>query len=153
MNTEKTYLLDVNVLISLTWPNHVHHDLVRMWFRKLDGPWATCPLTQTSFVRISSNPAIVGETVQPQQALNILKELTSMSNHSFLHRSIDLTEIKDIPHQLFFGHRQVTDFYLLLLAKETGCIFATLDHRLYRGAQSAGFASSIELIRASVTEE
>jgi predicted nucleic acid-binding protein len=27
-------LLDVNVLIALAWPNHVHHGIARNWFRK-----------------------------------------------------------------------------------------------------------------------
>ena len=38
-----TALLDVNVLIALVWPNHVHHEAARAWFtrRRKDG-WATC---------------------------------------------------------------------------------------------------------------
>lgn len=25
-------LLDVNVLVALAWPNHVHHEAVQAWF-------------------------------------------------------------------------------------------------------------------------
>ncbi|MGI9022281.1 MAG: type II toxin-antitoxin system VapC family toxin, partial [Acidimicrobiales bacterium] len=54
-----TPLLDVNVLIALAWPNHVHHDRARSWF---SGPgssgWATRPLPQHGFVRVSSHPML-----------------------------------------------------------------------------------------------
>ena len=38
-----TALLDVNVLMALAWPNHVHHAPARSWFnaRRKSG-WATC---------------------------------------------------------------------------------------------------------------
>ena len=54
-------LLDVNALMALAWPNHQHHRAV---VDRLDRPpapeWATCALTQLGFVRLSSNPAVVG---------------------------------------------------------------------------------------------
>ena len=28
-----TALLDVDVLVALAWPNHVHHDPARAWFK------------------------------------------------------------------------------------------------------------------------
>jgi len=142
----KSRLLDVNILIALTWPNHFHHDIVKNWFPSLPGNWATCPFTQTAFLRISSNPAIVDKAVSPHTALTVLNDLTGMSNHVFIPADIDLTEIEEIPSHLFFGHRQVTDFYLLLLAKETGCILSTLDQHLFRVAQETEFALSVELI-------
>lgn len=38
-------LLDVNVLIALAWPNHVHHDAAGSWFARLRRTgWATCAL-------------------------------------------------------------------------------------------------------------
>ena len=49
-------LPDVNVLIALAWPNHVHHDPARSWFAaNLNTGWATCPLTEAGFVRLSCN--------------------------------------------------------------------------------------------------
>jgi uncharacterized protein len=51
------YLLDVNVLVALTWPTHIHHLAARSWFDATGGAgWATCPVTQLGFVRVSSNP-------------------------------------------------------------------------------------------------
>ena len=47
------FLLDINVLIVLVDPNHVHHSVVAKWFmeKRFDG-WATCPITENGFIRI-----------------------------------------------------------------------------------------------------
>lgn len=47
-------LLDVNVLVALFFPDHVHHDLAHDWFadhRHLG--WATCPLTENGLIRVA----------------------------------------------------------------------------------------------------
>lgn len=45
------WLLDVNVLLALAWPNHLHHGLAQSWFRKsLTDGWATCSLTELGFI-------------------------------------------------------------------------------------------------------
>lgn len=51
-------LLDVNVLVALFDPDHVHHEAAQAWFsaNRLHG-WATCPLTENRLVRILSHPA------------------------------------------------------------------------------------------------
>ncbi|MGH9896422.1 MAG: type II toxin-antitoxin system VapC family toxin, partial [bacterium] len=49
-------LLDFNVLVALAWPNHVHHQAAVKWFlTNQSGGWATSPLTESGFVRVSSN--------------------------------------------------------------------------------------------------
>jgi predicted nucleic acid-binding protein len=54
----RTALLDVNVLVALFDPDHVHHEVAHDWFAD-NGPrgWATCPLTESGFVRVVSNPS------------------------------------------------------------------------------------------------
>jgi uncharacterized protein len=38
------HLLDVNVLVALLDPAHLHHDAAHAWFEvKREGGWATCP--------------------------------------------------------------------------------------------------------------
>jgi hypothetical protein len=47
------YLLDVNILIALADPNHIHHGRARGWFlSEHREAWATCPLTENGFIRI-----------------------------------------------------------------------------------------------------
>ena len=123
----KVGLLDVNMLIALAWPSHVHHRLAQEWFggNSSDG-WATCPLTQCAFVRISSNEKIIPEAVAPKTALALLGEITGMKTHVFWPDDICLPG-EDVPSDLLVGHRQVTDAYLLGLAIRHGGRLITLD--------------------------
>jgi uncharacterized protein len=122
------YLLDVNVLIALAWPQHVHHAQAHDWFDKTGhAAWATCPITQLAFVRISSNPRIVAEAVSPREAVELLRRVTELPGHQFWR-----DEVAPVGEAVFnsialVGHRQVTDAYLLALAQHHDGTLATLD--------------------------
>lgn len=120
-------LLDVNMLIALAWPSHVHHRPAQTWFsRNYSSGWATCPLTQCAFVRLSSNPKIIPEAVTPKEAMALLDGVVSMKSHRFWRDDISLLNAS-VPSSLLLGHRQVTDAYLLGLAiHHRGCL-VTLD--------------------------
>jgi hypothetical protein len=52
-----TYLLDINLLLALSDPMHIHHETAHGWFaEKGHQAWATCPLTENGFIRIASHP-------------------------------------------------------------------------------------------------
>jgi predicted nucleic acid-binding protein len=54
---EPIALLDVNVLIALIDPQHVHYEPCHHWFQAHGGHgWATCSLTQNALLRILGNP-------------------------------------------------------------------------------------------------
>lgn len=119
-------LLDVNVLVALAWPSHVHHASARAWFRRIrqDG-WATCPLTQGGFVRISSNPRIFPEATSPAGAMAALKRLVQVGRHEFWVDDVDFTDLPEAERVV--GYRQVTDAHLLALALRKGGCLATFD--------------------------
>ena len=123
-------LLDVNVLVALAWPSHVHHAQAHAWFNAhaADG-WATCPLTQLGFVRISSHPRIIPEAVSPRQALQLLAQMTRMDRHVFWPDDLSLDD-RHIPADLIMGHRQFTDAYLVGLAMRKGGRLVTFDAAL-----------------------
>ena len=126
----KPYLLDTNILLALAWPNHVHHPEVRTWFREKGADrFRTCPLTQTGFVRISSNPRFTAEAVQPVDALALLRKVCAMPGHEFWPDDLSLAEAPAAMSHLA-GHRQVTDAYLLALVVSRDGILATLDRGL-----------------------
>ncbi|HEY7215024.1 MAG TPA: hypothetical protein VIC28_10365 [Thermoanaerobaculia bacterium] len=59
-------LLDVNVLVALFDPDHVHHEAAHTWFAAHRGAgWATCPLTENGLIRILSNPAYAATLETP----------------------------------------------------------------------------------------
>ena len=113
----KTALLDVNVLMALAWPSHIHHEAAHDWFdKKQKYGWATCPITQSALVRLSSNPKILADAVSPKQAITLLEQITSLENHQFWPHDVNLTEASIFKEGYIVGHRQITDAYLLALA-------------------------------------
>ena len=45
-------LLDGNVLVALSDEAHVHHEAAEDWFATHRGPFATCPITQGTLLRV-----------------------------------------------------------------------------------------------------
>jgi hypothetical protein len=96
-------------------------------------------MTQTGFVRISSNPAFTPQAVTPGEALDLLDRITRLPGHDFWSDDLPLRNAV-APGTLLGGHRQVTDAYLLALASARGGVLATLDRgaaALARGGQLA----------------
>lgn len=122
------YLLDVNVLIALTWPTHVHHAAARRWFdHNSSSGWATCPITQLGFVRVSSNPKIIRDAVPPREAVAMLERLVALPGHHFWPHEVTVEARGPFASLAFVGHRQVTDAYLLALVKQRDGKLVTLD--------------------------
>lgn len=117
------------MLIALAWPTHIHHAQTHDWLAKhAHARWATCPITQCGFVRISSNPKIIAEAVSVKDALLKLAQITSLKNHVFWSDELNLSDLDDKMN--VYGHRQVTDAYLLALAMKKGGKLATLDKKI-----------------------
>ena len=126
-----TYLLDLNLLIALAWPSHVHHRAAQEWFRQTGKQnWASSPLTQTGFIRISSNPKFIDGAVTPKEAVALLEKATKLGHHQFWPDDLDITSTSTIPTSHLLGHQQVTDAYLLGLAIDRKGKLATLDASL-----------------------
>jgi toxin-antitoxin system PIN domain toxin len=121
------HLLDVNVLIALGWPNNKHHDSARRWFASIAAEgWATCPLTQCAFVRISTNPKAVGSALTPAQAVAAIARMTSHEQHVFWADDLPVAS-PYFPAAALQGHQQITDAYLLALCASRGGRLATFD--------------------------
>jgi hypothetical protein len=118
----------VNVLVALAWPNHVHHGQAVRWFVGVrDDGWATCPITESGFVRVSSNARVLPDARTPSEARTLLALLRTKGAHRFWE---DDVSVVDDPCGVFaeaVGHRQVTDAHLLTLAIRRGGALATFD--------------------------
>jgi hypothetical protein len=137
------HLLDVNVLLALAWPAHVHHGEAHAWFQKhRQSGFATCPLTQLGFVRISSNTKFTKEAVTPNTAFLLLERITALREHVFWPDALSCKKaFENAP--LFAGHRQLTDLYLIGLARGNGGMFATFDRSV---PMSGTFGESVVII-------
>jgi len=127
----KPALLDLNVLIALAWPNHVHHRAAHAWFtRNSRRGWATCPATQAGFVRLSSNPAVVRDAVPPLEAVALLSRMTVLPHHRFWQDDTGFPALCGRLDPLLTGHRQVGDLHLLGIAIRHEGVLATLDTKI-----------------------
>lgn len=139
-------LLDVNVLVALAWPNHVHHDQAQRWFGRV-GPegWATCPPTLSGFVRVSSNPAIP-HAVTPPAAMELLRRLVDVGDHVFLADDISIVEAPEVDRARIASHSLVTDAHVLAIARRHGGRLATLDRGIQRSLSRGDHDPTIVLI-------
>jgi uncharacterized protein len=118
-------LLDVNALVALAWDSHVHHAAMRAWFAA-NGPagWATCPVTESGFVRVSSNPIVLPSSINVDAARGVVSALRAHPDHRFLTDDVSISDT-DVP--TIAGYRQVTDAHLLTLARRHGVRLVTFD--------------------------
>jgi hypothetical protein len=129
--TSNLVLLDLNVLLALAWPNHQFHGPARRRLERSRHPWATCALTQLGFIRLSSNPHVVGAKVTPGDAASLLANLVDDARHSYLAAMPAPTEapLREVFDRIL-GNKQVTDAYLIALADHHRCRLLTFDARL-----------------------
>ncbi len=104
------YLLDANVLVALVSSAHVHHAAAQRWFAASDCPFATCPITQGTLLRLLIR---LGE-VAPATAVDVLAKLAAHPRHRFWPDALGYAEVS---MRGVLGHRQVTDAYLAALAR------------------------------------
>lgn len=134
-------LFDVNALVALAWDSHVHHAATRKWFAANSASgWATCPLTESGFVRVSSNPTVLPSAIGVEDARRVLGLLRAIGGHRFLVDDVSMTD-NDVPPLV--GHRQVSDAQLLTLARRHGMRVITFDG----GVRALG-GSDVELLTA-----
>ncbi len=144
-----TYLLDVNVLVALAWPAHVHHRAAHVWWAgKSRARWATCAVTQLGFVRVSSNPAFSPDALSPTQALEALEASTSHASHEFLAELPEAAGLSPALRAALKGHQQVTDAYLLALSARHKARLVTFDAGIASLAKAAGLLAHVEVAPA-----
>ncbi len=135
-------LPDVNVLVALMWESHLHHAAARHWFAGLDGDVvATCSVTQTGFVRVSSNPGVLKDAITVREATAILSALVNRSDHRYLPDDRGYIDNPLVPHDRLVGHRQVTDAHLIAIARAHDAQVASFD----QGIKALG-GSSVQVL-------
>jgi toxin-antitoxin system PIN domain toxin len=143
-------LLDVNVLLALAWPIHVHHDAAHRWFaaNRPQG-WSTCSHTEMGFVRLSMQPAVVKTTVGFADAIKALTNSLTAPGHEFWPLERAFVEIDEEIRLRIAGHHQIADGLLLDLAIRNSGKLATFDHRIGNLlAADSSKRSAVEVIPA-----
>lgn len=133
----QVHLLDGNVLVALADSAHVHHEAAVAWFRSTEAPFATCPITQGTLVRMLLQFKAARDVTD---AVAFLAQFTAHARHRFWPDELAYTAIS---WSGVLGQRQVTDAYLAALARHHGGRLVTFDRGL-----AALYAEVTELLGA-----
>lgn len=113
-------LLDANVLVALAVVEHVHHDVAYHWFEtRAPRAFATTPITQGALLRV-----LVRTGIPNDDALAVLESFLTHPDHELW--PDDLSYERGMLHGVI-GHRQITDAYLVAMARKRGGRLVTLD--------------------------
>ena len=143
---ERIALLDVNVLIALVDPQHVHHEPSHRWFQAHGGHgWATCPLTQNALLRILGNPRYPNSPGGPAVVMSLLQGLLAHPGHVFWSDALSWDAAGVFMGDGLLHHGQITDAYLLALAVHHRGVLVSFDRRLSSRSVCGG-AQALQLI-------
>jgi len=146
-------LLDVNLLVALFDPDHIHHEPAHDWFadNRARG-WATCPITENGFVRVLTSPAYGAAVVRAAELVARLRTFCASGHHQFWSDEISLGDPSLFDPALVGGHRQLTDVYLLGLARKHDGRLATFDRTIPVKAVIGASADTLEVIAPAPVE-
>ena len=143
---DRIALLDVNVLIALIDPRHVHHEPSHRWFEAHGGDgWATCPLTQNALLRILGNPRYPNSPGGPAVVMSLLQGLLGHPTHVFWPDALSWDVAGVFVGDGLLHHGQITDTYLLALAVHQQGRLVSFDTRLSSKAVCGG-SQALQLI-------
>lgn len=98
-------------------------------------------MSESGFVRVSSNPRVLPSPISVAAARQVLAALRAAGAHRFLADDVSLTDA-DVPEVA--GYRQVTDVHLLTLARRCGVPLVTFD----TGIATLAGGDGVELLTA-----
>jgi toxin-antitoxin system PIN domain toxin len=143
-------LLDVNVLVALFDPDHVHHLIAHDWFADHGGqPWATCGVTEAGFMRVVANPAYGSPIESTADLIPLLRKFCSSRQHQFWAETVSFRDDDLFRASFVRGYRQLTDLYLLGLATKKRGRLVTFDSTIPLEAVVGATPGNLHVIAAA----
>jgi hypothetical protein len=139
-------LLDVNVLIALLDPDHLHHRSATAWLAaRLPQGWASCPITLNGCIRIMSQPSYPNGAA-PGLVASRLREAMQSPAHVFWPDDVNVVGDDVLDWRVVLGSRQLTEAYLLALAVRHGGRFVTLDQGVLPAAVAGATSETLVVL-------
>jgi toxin-antitoxin system PIN domain toxin len=134
-----SFLLDVNVLVSLLNSRSSHHLVARKWFEtEGHSSWLTCPITQNGTIRILTSPSTSANSITFGAAAELLEGLFTLGHHRFIPNDLSLLDRHVIDRSVNVTPKQSADVYLLAMATKHEATFATFDRNVAARAVRGG---------------
>jgi uncharacterized protein len=147
----KRFLPDVNALLALLDPMHVHHEAAHRWYAA-QSPlrMLLCSHVENGVIRVASQPKYpncLGTSARVREAL---RSFTQQVKAETCAKEVSLLDDGVLLKPELLTPSRVTDLYLLALAAANGIQLATFDRRIPAEAVSDG-AEALEIIPVSQT--
>lgn len=126
-----SHLLDVSLLLASAWDSHARHRAARRWLEQ-QSSFTTCPLSELGFIRVSLTPGFRASFADAQSAL---ADIVTRPQARFIAEDLRASRLPDIA-----AHAEVTDAYLVEIARAHRLQLATLDDTLCEKPWAKGIA-------------
>lgn len=141
------FLLDVNALLALLDPMHIHHDAAHRWYEKRSPlRMMICSHVINGVIRVASQPKYPNCLGTSARVRNVLCDLVRNVDAESCAKDVSLLADDILLQPNALTPSRVSDLYLLALAAANDARFATFDTRIPAEAVAGGPAT-IEIIR------
>ena len=122
-------LVDINVWLAVSHSEHVHHSVASLWLERLESTAYFCRPTQLGYLRLLTNPHVMGESVRTQrQAWEAYNALLSDVRIDFLQEVVGLeSHFRALTQAASHSPNTWGDAYLGAFARASGLTIVSLD--------------------------
>ena len=139
-------LLDVNILLALFDKAHTFHAKTRQWWSiNEEHGWASCPLTQNGFLRISTQKSYP-QPIRLADSMVLLRAWAVPPRHEFWPDDVSVLDPDIVEATRLLAAKQITDIYLLALAVRHGGRLVTLDRGISIAAVRGASAEHLVML-------
>jgi uncharacterized protein len=152
----KRFLPDVNTMLALLDPMHVHHEAAHQWYAsQFPLRLILCSHVENGVIRVASQPRYPNCLGTSSRVRNVLREFVQKVNTASCKKDVSLLDDKVLLQSGTLTPSRVSDLYLLALAAANDARFATFDTRIPAAAVAGGFAAleTIPVASSSATAE
>ncbi|MEM1084571.1 MAG: PIN domain-containing protein [Verrucomicrobiota bacterium] len=137
----KRFLPDVNLVLALLDPMHVHHEAAHQWYGdEVPKVLLLCPLVENGVIRVASQPRYPNCMGTSARVREIMQVFRNQVAHESVARDVSLLDDEILLKPEALAPSRVSDLYLLALAVANDGRFATFDQRIPAEAVRGGDA-------------
>lgn len=135
----RRFLPDVNTVLALLDPMHVHHEAAHRWYAS-QSPLriVLCPHVENGVIRVASQPKYpncLGTSARVREALG---DFARQAIAESCAKAVSLLDDGILLKPALLTPSRVSDLYLLALAAANGIRLATFDRRIPSDAVAGG---------------
>ena len=132
-------LPDVNALLALLDPMHVHHDAAHRWYEERSPlRLLMCSHLINGVIRVASRPKYPNSLGTSKRVREVLQGFVAAVQAEICEHDVSLLDDAILLNSEQLTPSRVADLYLLALAVSHGARLATFDQRIPAGAVAGG---------------